>query len=146
MCNTYCFSTATMVARMSLSVTLYVQYIACLVISMNLTTDFVGGNALLLPLRHFHYNCVTSVTTSSLPLPLCHIPSHCVTSITTASLPLPLRHFPYHCATSLTTASLPLPLRYFPYHYIQLCGSWVSPTVKVKKLKVLSRFEVKFTL
>ena len=31
MCNTYCFSTATMAARRRLNVTLYVQYIFCLV-------------------------------------------------------------------------------------------------------------------
>jgi hypothetical protein len=35
-CNYYCLSTATMVARPSLSVTLYVQYIVCLAYCYNL--------------------------------------------------------------------------------------------------------------
>jgi hypothetical protein len=34
--NTYCFSTATMVTRTRLNVTLYVQHIACLLISLTI--------------------------------------------------------------------------------------------------------------
>jgi len=46
-CNSYCFSTATMVTRTRLSVTLYVHYIACLVLR---TT--VGG---------FDQSCLPSI-------------------------------------------------------------------------------------
>jgi len=41
MCNTYCFSTATMVSRTLLTVTFILQYIACLV-SFVLTSLYEG--------------------------------------------------------------------------------------------------------
>jgi hypothetical protein len=118
MCNTYCFSTATVVCTNTPQC--YVSTLHCVSCYHYECTNrsYSTVTVILLAVMHFPYHCVTSLATASLPLPLRHFPCHCVTSLATASLPLPLRHFPCHCFTSLATASLPLPLRHFPCHCV----------------------------
>jgi len=63
MCNSYCFSTATMAARTRLYVKLY--YMACLVIVMNPLYPIAGSNCFLLWALRFRI----SVWTETLPVP-----------------------------------------------------------------------------
>ena len=64
-CNTYCFATATMVARMHLNVTLYVHWLSCLsvsvkknyytyFISLKLSTDSVNVKLVSCSLKFSH--------------------------------------------------------------------------------------------